>query len=140
MHARNDRHGQFMDRQHHARTLGEQLLVIRQLRVLRHFLEVVARAERAAMGGQHHHARTLVARHVVQLLLQCGEHVCAQRVEARWIVQRQGNHAARIARGLEKLGSGVHDGGSCVHRRRCGALDMAPPCKEWDAGTGSGDY
>ena len=33
----------------------------------------------------------------------------------------------RIARSLEKLGSGVHDGGSCVHRRRCGALDMAPP-------------
>ena len=60
--------------------------------------------------------------------------------DGRFVAREDAAHAARIARGLEKLGSGGHDGGSCVHRRRCGALDMAPPCKEWDAGTGSGDY
>ena len=103
LHPRNDRHAELVDGQHHAAALRKQLLVVRQLGVRRHVLEVVARAKRLAGCRQHHHTHRLVAARLVQRLLQRREHLAAQRIEAGGVVQGQGHHAACVAGNLQQI-------------------------------------
>ena len=103
MHARYDRHGQLVNGQHHAAALCKQLLVVSQLGVGRHVLEVVPRTKGLARASQHHHARSVIPRHIIQRLLQCREHFTTQGVEAGGVVQSQGDHAARITGDLKYI-------------------------------------
>ena len=97
MHLGDHRHGQLVDGQHHAAALGEQVLIERQLGVGGHVLEVVTGAEGLAVGREHHDADRLVLGDAAECLLQRGQHLVAEGVEALGIVQRQRDHATGIA-------------------------------------------
>ena len=83
---------QLLELQHHARTLGKQVLVKRQLRVASHLTQVVTGAERTSAGSQHHHAALRVIRHLLQSVGQGGHHLGRQRIEAVRSIQGQAHH------------------------------------------------
>jgi hypothetical protein len=96
LHSCNDGHRQLLYRKHHAAALGKQLLVVSQLRVPRHILEVMPCAKGPALGRQHHHTHLLIPGHGIQRQLQGGEHFAAQGVEALRIAQSDASHAALV--------------------------------------------
>ena len=68
----------------------------------------MARAKRLARCSQHHRTHRFILRNTGKRCLQCRQHLVAQRVKARWVVQGQGHYAARI--------HGVQQNGGIVHR------------------------
>ncbi|MOA05262.1 hypothetical protein D3C78_1248540 [compost metagenome] len=111
LHLGDHRHRQLLQTQHQPAAPGKQRLVAGQVAVGRHFLEVMAGAERLALRSQHQHPRASVGGHGVDGRLQGAEHGAAQGVEARRIVERQGDDAARIALYPHQGGGCVGDGG-----------------------------
>jgi hypothetical protein len=97
LHSCNDGHWQLLNRQHHAAALGKQLLVVSQLRVLGHILEVMPCAKGPALGRQHHHTHLLVPGHGIQRRLQGREHFAAQGVETLRVAQRDAPPALVLA-------------------------------------------
>ena len=96
LHARDDGHRKFLDGQHHLAALREQALVVGQLRIGLHLLEVVAGAKGLALGGDDQHTRRRVGGNGIELALQFAQHRFAQHVEGLRAVQRQPVHATRV--------------------------------------------
>ena len=98
LHARDHRHRQLQDAEHHPAALREQASGSRPASGCRdHFLEVVAGAEGLAGGGEHHHARRLVgAPAASSASCSAVQHFLAQRVEIGGTVHGQRHHAAPV--------------------------------------------
>ena len=131
VHARNHRHRQALDRQHHAACSGRTACVVVQRRLRAHLLQVVAGAERLAGGGQHDGSRRLVVRRS-RPTRACNAASIASRqgVELLRPVQRQRDDAARILR-RSTSGSSVVDMASPVSLDRAGDFARSRSTNFW---------
>ena len=105
MHLRDDRLRQPGDRQHHPAAAREERLDLRNARHGPNLLEVVAGAESAPAGGQHHHSHAGIRGDAVERRLQLADEGARQRVELSRPVERHGGDAIRDVD--EQLGLGL---------------------------------
>jgi hypothetical protein len=74
LHARNHRHRQSLNREHHLGALSEKPLVIFHRRIGPHFLEVVTCAKSFAFGSNHNYTHGFVGGDRVELALKLRKH------------------------------------------------------------------
>ncbi len=96
LHARDDRLRQRADAPHQVRAIGEQALVVVELRLASHLAQVVPGAECLAGGADHHDAHRRIGGRAGQRLVQRRQHFLGKRVVLLGTIEREPQHAAAL--------------------------------------------
>ncbi len=103
-----------MDTHHHAPATVEQRLVHGAVFAGPHFLQIMARAKRLALGGNNHDSHRFILGDLIQLALQADQQIFGQCIVLCRAIQRQCGNAVDIA--AQQQGRWVDCVGARAHR------------------------